>query len=1336
MSALQVLALVIGLAFTVVGWAMLARAVRHLVATFRLGQPEPGRTDQKGQRTATLLREFLGHTRMARLPVVAIAHWVTMVSFGVLFLTLVQATFQLADPHFTLPLIGHFWPYEWITELFAVAGLIGIVALIVIRQRNHPRSAAGEDGRRSRFFGSTFWQAYYVELTILGVAVCITLLRGLERAMLLQEGSGNASLLHFPLTGWLGSLFSGLSMGALEALIVAVALIKIIISYAWMITISVNPTMGVAWHRFLAFFNIFFKRHADGRTSLGALQPMTVGGKPFSMEVMEELAEDEEGEEVSLGVGKVEDFTWKGLLDFSTCTECGRCQSQCPAWNTDKPLSPKMLMMTLRDHSQAKAPYLAAAQEAKGVISTGFASPQTAAGAIPSEQYVTAGGAAPEGEGGSVATSARKEPAAVDWSSMALVGQTGYDVDNPLTAYDPLGPDAVIDEDVLWSCTTCGACVEQCPVDIEHVDHIVDMRRYQNLIASAFPSELGGLFKKLESKGNPWGMGAKARMDWAKDLPFTVKVLGEDVESADQVDYLFWVGCAGAYEDRAKKTTRAVAELFDIAGVDFAVLGNGETCTGDSARRAGNEVLFQMLAEQNVETLNEVGATKIVVTCAHCFNTIKNEYPQLGGTYEVLHHTQLLNRLVREKKLAPVRRPDTPEKSSLKNVASTAGTVTYHDPCYLGRHNNVYAPPRELIGALPGVELREMERTKEKSFCCGAGGARMWMEEQLGTRINLNRTDEAIATGAERIAVGCPFCRVMLSDGLTAKQSEGASEDIEVVDVAQMLLSSVKEAPEAPSAGATESQEQAEAEPKTAVADPTEGQDAKGAQPAPETPAEKEAAAEAVDEAGEDGDVVREDQTEESAAAKNAAPSWETGAASAAAESSAAEKNAAPSWETGTTPAATESTAAEKNAAPSWETGTTPAAAESTAAEKNAAPSWEAGPSAAAPASGEETKPDEPAEDTPSTPPAGAKTAESDVPATGNEDLSAKNAAPSWETGPSAAAPASGAATKPADTEAERPASDSSSTPPAGAKTAESDVPATGNEDLATKNAAPSWETGAPAAAPEAESPAAGDSTEDHVGGQDQVTGSEDVDQPQDEVTPDEPAEDTPSTPPAGAKTAEPDVPATGNEDLAAKNAAPSWETGPSAPAPASGAETKPTDTGPDTEAESPAAADSTEDHVGGQDQVTGSEDVDQPQDEVTPDEPAEDTPSTPPTGAKTAESDVPATGNEDLAAKNAAPSWETGPSAPAPASGAETKPTDTGPDTEAESPAAGDSTEDHVGGQDQVTGSEDVDQPQDEVTPDEPAEDTPSPATGSGSAGQGVDLDDLAQKNAKPSWE
>ena len=913
MSALQIVAAAICFPLMLVGWALLFRQIGRFVALYRVGQADPRRTDAPMSRTWTLTKEFLGHTRMSRLPVVAVAHWFTALSFLLLFGTLVTAFGQLIEPRWQLPLIGHFPPYEWLTEVFAWTGLVGIIVLIVIRQLKHPRSAAGVDGRRSRFFGSNWWQAYYVELTILGVTLCILTLRVLEAALTKVEHPEESIGLHFPLTGWLSGLFSGTSVGALEAWIVVVATIKIIISFAWMITISLTPTMGVAWHRFLAFPNIWFKREASGRTALGNLKPMTMGdGRPFSMEAMEALeeAEDESAAEPVLGVGKVEDFTWKGLLDFSTCTECGRCQSQCPAWNTDKPLSPKMLMMTLRDHANAKSPWLTASEEARASLPAST----TALAEVP------------------------------------LIGQTGYDLDSPLTAYNALGfgpdgePTAVIDEDVLWSCTTCGACVEQCPVDIEHVDHIVDMRRYQTLIESAFPSELGGLFKNLESKGNPWGMGARARLDWAKDLPFEVKILGKDVESASEVDWLFWVGCAGAYEDRAKKTTRAVAELLDTAGVSFAVLGDGETCTGDSARRAGNEILFSMLAEQNVSTLNDAGAQKIVVTCAHCFNTIKNEYPDLGGSFEVVHHTQLLNRLVRDKKLVPVARPaDAPGMSSAKNAASTAPSVTYHDPCYLGRHNNVYAPPRELIGALPGVELREMERSKEKSFCCGAGGARMWMEEKLGGRINMNRTEEALATGAERIAIGCPFCRVMISDGLTAKQSEGVGEDVEVVDVAQMLLAAVRRGSESEDEAVDESAAAAVASESASYAGQSGSTAAAGTAAAGAGAAGAGASGSDADGADADGSAEATSKGEEPGTTSAESDPWDEPAAPAtkteaapAAEAPAADAEADP-WDAPTVPAAkTEAAAAAETSAK--ETDADPWDAPAPAAKTEGAP--------------------------------------------------------------------------------------------------------------------------------------------------------------------------------------------------------------------------------------------------------------------------------------------------------------------------------------------------------------------------------------------------------------
>ncbi|MFC6341385.1 heterodisulfide reductase-related iron-sulfur binding cluster, partial [Nocardioides hankookensis] len=717
---MQIFAIVVSLAITVVAVAAMVVAVRGMLAVLRQGQAAPGRSDAKGARTLTMLKETFLHTRMLQWHWVGIMHWFVYLGFIVLSTAVFTGYFQLFDPEFVLPVLGHFFLYEWVCEALGVLSTIGIVFLIVYRQKHHPRL----EGRNSRFFGSTFWQAYFVEFMALLEGSAILFIRGAEWKL-----DDDATRFHYPFSSYLGDLLYPDGHDALENIVVLIAMIKILSAMVWLIVIARNLTMGVAWHRFTAWFNIWFKRDATGRTALGALKPLTSDGKAITLDDIDDLDEDS-----TLGVGSISDFSWKGILDFTTCTECGRCQSQCPAWNTEKPLSPKLLMMGLREAAYAGA--AADGEEPRALI--GKTDAEAAAGA------------------GTEVT---------DWF------------------YNPTDGDFVIDEDVLWSCTSCGACVQQCPVDIEHVDHIVDMRRYQVLVESNFPAELNGLFKGLENKGNPWNMSASARMDWAKGLDFEVKVVGESIESLDEVDWLFWVGCAGAYEDRAKKTTRAVAELLDMAGVSFGVLGNGETCTGDPARRAGNEFVFQGLAQQNVETFQEYKVKKVVSTCAHCFNTLKNEYKEFGVELEVVHHTQLLNRLVRDGKLTPVQDGDGAHKRS----------ITYHDPCYIGRHNGVYTPPRELLQILPGAEFVEMERNSERSFCCGAGGARMWMEEKLGERINVNRTKEAVGTGADQIAVGCPFCRVMLSDGLTAQQAAGeAREEVEILDVAQMLLASVK----------------------------------------------------------------------------------------------------------------------------------------------------------------------------------------------------------------------------------------------------------------------------------------------------------------------------------------------------------------------------------------------------------------------------------------------------------------------------------------------------------------------------------------------------------------
>ena len=726
MSGLTVTLGTIGALFSLVCWYYFVLGVKQQVDVVRLGQPDPTRTGPFVPRMRTLITEFAAHTRMNRVKSSGRAHYLVMWGFLIGSLAWFEAYGETFDPAFHWPVFGNWAPWLFVMEVLGVGTVVGIVVLIVIRQRQHPRRA----DRVSRFAGSNMRFAYFVEAVVLVEGLGVVFVKAQKIASGVEEPPIWASFV----THWIAK---GLPDSL--TLVSVFALVKLLSGMIWLLIVGRNVTQGVAWHRFSAFPNIYFKREDDGSTALGALRPMMSGGKPLDFE-------EADPEKDVFGAGKIEDFSWKGWLDFSTCTECGRCQSQCPAWNTGKPLSPKLLITSLRNHAYAKAPYLLAGG------STDMAGDEVGL----------------TGDGAEAALAAIPQ-AARDEAARALIAEA---VDG-----------GVIDPEVLWSCTTCGACVEQCPVDIEHVDHIVDMRRYQVLIESAFPTELGGLFKNLENKGNPWGQNAKDRITWTEGLDFEVPVYDGDL---GDTEYLFWVGCAGAFEDRAKKTSRAVAELLHIAGVSFTVLGAGETCTGDPARRAGNEFLFQTLAAENVETLNGVfegraaGTRKVVVTCAHCFNALGNEYPQVGGNYEVVHHTQLLNTLVRDKKLIP--------------VAPVAEDVTYHDPCYLGRHNKVYDAPRELIGA-SGAALREMPRNSERSLCCGAGGARMWMEEKIGKRINLERVDEALSTAPTKIATGCPFCRVMLTDGLGARKDEKvAAENIEVVDVAQLLLASVRRA--------------------------------------------------------------------------------------------------------------------------------------------------------------------------------------------------------------------------------------------------------------------------------------------------------------------------------------------------------------------------------------------------------------------------------------------------------------------------------------------------------------------------------------------------------------
>ncbi|MFI5781090.1 heterodisulfide reductase-related iron-sulfur binding cluster [Nocardia sp. NPDC051570] len=734
MNALTVTLGTIGVAFSLIGWASFFGGVGKMARAIMIGQPAPDRWRPFFPRLKTMIVEFLAHTRMNKFRTVGWAHWLVMIGFLGGMILYFEAYGQTFDPEFHWPFFGDWHIYHLWDELLGIGTVIGIVVLIAIRQLNHPRVPE----RLSRFSGSKFGPAYTIEL--------IVLIEGL--GMVLVKAGKIAT--YGESTAWTDFFTMQVAklLPSSVGMVAVFAFVKMVSGSSFLLLVGRNINWGVAWHRFAAFPNIYFKREDDGGVALGAAKPMMSQGKAIDMETADP-------DNDTFGAGRIEDFSWKGWLDFTTCTECGRCQSQCPAWNTGKPLSPKLLIMSLRDHAVTKAPYLlAGGRKDMGGDEVGL---------------VDAEGKPDEAALAKIAESARAE------AERPLVG--------------PEDVHGIIDPEVLWSCTTCGACVEQCPVDIEHVDHIIDMRRYQVLIESEFPSELAGLFKNLENKGNPWGQNAKDRLNWISEVDFEVPVFGQDAETFDGYEYLFWVGCAGAYEDRAKKTTKAVAELLATAGVKFMVLGQEETCTGDSARRAGNEFLFQQLATQNIELLNSVfegveqAKKKIVVTCAHCFNALNNEYPQVGGTYEVVHHTQLLNRLVRQKQLVP--------------VSPVSEKVTYHDPCYLGRHNKIYNAPRELMAA-SGAAVAEMPRHGERSMCCGAGGARMWMEEQLGKRVNLDRTDEALATldggnSPSLIATGCPFCRVMLTDGVTARKDSGeVGQAVEVVDVAQLMLNAIE----------------------------------------------------------------------------------------------------------------------------------------------------------------------------------------------------------------------------------------------------------------------------------------------------------------------------------------------------------------------------------------------------------------------------------------------------------------------------------------------------------------------------------------------------------------
>jgi Fe-S oxidoreductase len=610
----------------------------------------------------------LGQRKLLQRLVPGLVHAAIFWGFLVLFPTILLAMAGVVDRE---PWLPHGAPLEWLAsqgwfallvDVFAVLVLAGVAAALWIRKVQRPK----------RFEGSHLGEADLILGLIAGIVTTLLLWHATRIALGVNEWPAEWS----PVSNALSNLFGeGTTTEVLERVFVWAHVLLIL---GFLVYLPYSKHLHIA----TAAINVFF-----GRTrARGRLEPLRFDDVPES--------------ELRFGAATVADLTWKEMVDTFSCTECGRCQDVCPAYATGKELSPKLLIMGIRDQLFDEGPKLLDARRA--------------------------------GE-----------------------------------AYEPsqLVPNAVTD-DVVWDCVTCGACIHECPVSIEHVDHIVDLRRHLVMVESRFPAEAEPMLREVERSANPWGKPQAERAAWAEPLGVRVLEPGDPPPAL-----LYWVGCAASFDERARRTAEATATLLQAAGVDFAILGPRESCTGDPARRMGNEYLFQEHARQNVESLNGAGVTRVVASCPHCFNTLANEYPDFGGRYEVVHHTELLAELVRDGRLSP---------------AAAETPVTYHDSCYLARHNDVLSPPRELVAAV-GRPV-EMPRHGKRTFCCGAGGARMWMEER-GRPINEERAREAAETGASTLAVACPFCTVMLDDGVRQSGS-----DLRVADVAVLMAEAIETA--------------------------------------------------------------------------------------------------------------------------------------------------------------------------------------------------------------------------------------------------------------------------------------------------------------------------------------------------------------------------------------------------------------------------------------------------------------------------------------------------------------------------------------------------------------
>ena len=694
------------------------------------------RNDAVGARLGRVFTYALQQKKMRNYPAAGAAHMLIFMGFGVLLLRTLLLWGRGFDADFNLFVLGDDGivgqAYDFLKDVFATGVLAGVSVFVYYRVvKPQRRMTLHLEGLVILCIIATMMLA---DMTYDGAAEVLHVQKAQGA---IAGGYGpvvDTITAHFrapaeaevafhawpsPAGSLFAVLFAGLPTGALVALAQAGFWIH---GTLVLVFLNILP-YSKHFHIITALPNVFTSDLAKP----GRMRPMAASSDQLA-EIVGAAAEKDDPLTDPVGVARIEHFTWKAILDFYTCTECGRCSDNCPAHRTSKLLSPKHLTLDLRNHLYGReAEFLGRPGGPKGLEAGAHAD-------------------APSAEG-----NPRPEPAIASHPVDLVPG--------------------VIHPDVIWACTTCRACEEQCPVMISYVDKITDMRRNLVLIKGEFPAELQKPFQGMETNGNPWNLSRMDRAAWSDGLG--VRTMAEHPDA----EVLFWIGCAASYDDRAKRVARATAKLLQAAKVDFAILGEEETCTGDAARRAGNEFLYMMLAEQNIATINgykeKGGAKKVLTACPHCFNTLLNEYPDLGGHYDVVHHTDYLLGLLAEKRLTPTRRVE--------------GKVAYHDSCYLGRYNEVYESPRDILARIPGVQVVEAEMNRNKGLCCGAGGAQMFMEEQNKDRMNVRRTLQLVDTGAKTIATGCPFCMTMLTDGLKAQSLE---DQIRQLDVAELLAES------------------------------------------------------------------------------------------------------------------------------------------------------------------------------------------------------------------------------------------------------------------------------------------------------------------------------------------------------------------------------------------------------------------------------------------------------------------------------------------------------------------------------------------------------------------